>query len=210
MHQSVSAQQSNIFPLRSFRIGVLAMILLMASSMILNWRVGENIRADTDAQIKVLVAAERVEHYGNVLELSIKAVVADGNPEAAAKYRSVQPELRTTLTRLRNDVRHSGRQAVNEVDRADLALVAMEYQALDLASRGDLKSARAIVYSPRYDHLVDVYYRGVSAIEQRAGAYAESMRSRLDFYLWALILLAGVSLALVVAGWFAFIRPVRR
>jgi hypothetical protein len=199
------------FPLRTFRIGILAMIVLMTASIASTWRVGESIRDEMRSQVKVITAAQKVEHYGTVLELSIKAVAANGDSEAAARYRAIQPALRETLSDLRGALR-IGRheEAIAAVNEADLALIAMEYQALDLASRGELQGARGIIDSSRYGYLVNVYHEGVRSIEKHAREYVAETRSRLDFYLWTIIALSGVSLTLIILGWFAFIRPVRR
>ena len=199
------------FPLQALRTGILAMVLLMAASIALTWRVGEHMRDEMRAQVDVITAAQKVHHYGTVLEMAIKAVVANGDSEAAARYRTVQPALRQTLSDLRRELQSSQTAAaVAKVDEADLDLIAMEYQALDLAGKGDLPRARQIVHSPRYDYLVNVYFEGVRSIERNAAEFVETTRKRLDLYLWTIIILSGVSLVLIIVGWFAFVRPVRR
>lgn len=199
------------FPLRTFRLGILAMVCLMTASIISTWRVGESIRNEMHSQESVITAAQKVDHYGTVLELSIKAVVANGDAEAAARYRAIQPALRQTLRDLRGALRMGlNRDAIAIVDEADLSLIAMEYEALDLASKGKLESARKIIRSPRYDYLVNVYYEGIRSIEKSADRFIDATRKRLDFYLWTIIFLSGLSLVLIILGWFAFVRPVRR
>jgi diguanylate cyclase (GGDEF)-like protein len=199
------------FPIRSLRLGILAMILLMLTSIALTWRVGENIREDVRSQINVITAAQKVDHYGSLLEMSIKAVVTSGDSEAAARYRSVQPMLRETLSQLRRELQATQQGgAIANVDKADLELIAMEYQALDLAGKGRLDEARQIVDSRRYDYLVDAYFEGVQGIERHAAMFVEETRRRLDFYLWLVIAMSGMTLALVVLGWFTFVAPVRR
>jgi len=199
------------FPVHTFRLGILAMCVLMAASIALTWRVGENIREEMRAQVDVITAAQKVSHYGVVLEMSIKAVVTNGDGEAAARYRSVQPVLRETLSDLRRALQAGQHERViASIDEADLSLIAMEYQALDLASKGNLPSARKLIQSQRYDYLVDVYSAGVNSIEKHAAQFVAETRGRLNLYLWAIIILSGISLALIVAGWFALIRPARR
>lgn len=199
------------FPLRTLRIGIFAMILLMLASIVLTWRVGEQIREEMRAQVDVITAAEKIDHYGTVLELSIKAVVANGDTEAAARYRSVQPVLREILSDLRHELQTSYHQAaIESVDQADLALIAIEYQALDLAGRGKLENARKLIHSPRYDYLADVYAKGIRSIEKQAAEFVAERRQRLDLYLWAILSLSAVSLVLIILGWFAFVRPIRR
>jgi len=205
------SDESSRFPIGMFRLGILAMIALMLASITLTWRVGDNIRDEMRAQIDVITAAEKVDHYGTVLEMSMKAVVTNGDSEAAARYRTIQPVLRETLSSLRRDLQSGQNEAaIATVDEADLKLIAMEYQALDLASKGKLPSAQKLIRSSRYDYLNNVYYEGIRAIEKHAARFVESTRSRLNFYLWTIISLSGVSLALILVGWFAFVGPVRR
>lgn len=187
------------------------MIALMIISIAMTWRVGQQIREEMREQVDVLIAAQKVNHYGTILELSIKAVAADGDDEAAARYRAVQPILRETLSNLRIELEASNHaDTISDVDDADLALVAMEYEALDLASKGKLEEARRLIHSERYDKLASVYYEGLHAIEKHAAHFIAQRRARLDFFLLANLFLSAVSLVLIILGWFAFVRPVRR
>jgi len=187
------------------------MIILLLTSTYFTWRVGDEIRNSIDSQVKVLTNAQRLEHYGVILEMSIKAVVAHGDAGAAAEYRKVQPRLRSTMTDLRSQIHEEADEAEGaRIDRADLALVAMEYEALDLVSRGEFDRARRIVNSKRYDYLVDIYVHGIRGIEKRAQHYVATVRAELNFYLWLIVGLSAASLMLVILGWFALIRPTRR
>ncbi len=211
IHHAPKAEQAVSFPTRTIGIGLAIMIAMLLVSTFLTWRVGDEIRTVMDSEVEVLTSAQKVEHYGTILEMSVKAVVNHGDSAAAAKYRALQPELRTTLTTLRNQVpseRHT--IAVPELDRTDLALVAMEYEALDLVSRGDFERAWRIINSDKYNYLVDIYVKGIRGIEQRASHYVEDMRTETNLYLWMIVALSGASLLLVVLGWFALIRPARR
>src|SRR5687768_6471645 len=113
------------------------MILLLSASTALTWKMGKEIHGAIESQIAILSTTERVGHYGDVLELSIKAVVANGDVSAAKRYRTMQPQLRQMLNDLRGAVRvRENITAVRHVDQADLAMIAMEYRALDLAGQG--------------------------------------------------------------------------
>lgn len=110
-----------------------AMILLLLVSTLLTWRVGNEIRRSIDSQVRVITTAQRLEHYGDVLLMSIKSVVAHGDVDSAAEYRNTQPKLRSTMVDLRTQVQSATNGLeVARVDRADLALVGMEYEALPL------------------------------------------------------------------------------
>lgn len=187
------------------------MTLMLLTSTVLTWRVGDQIRILVSSQIEVLTAAERVDHYGTVLQMSVNAVVATGDAAAAARYRVMQPQLRATLTDLRSAIRGgSNRTAAAEVDHADLLLTTMEYEALELVSMGKLGQARNLIHSSKYDHLTKVYFEGIRGIEERAASYIDATHDKLDLYFWLVIALSAASLVLVILGWFALIRPTRK
>jgi diguanylate cyclase (GGDEF)-like protein len=198
------------FPAKLVALGVALMVAFVAVSSLLTWRVGEQIRTVLASQVTVLTAAERVQHYGSILELSIKAVVATGDREAAARYKSVQPQLRRTLSELRGEIQlKPNKAAVARIDRADIMLTAMEHEALELASQGKLAEARDIVHSDRYAHLLNIYYEGVRGIEERAADFLSLTEKRVDRYLWGVLALSFASFGLLLVGWFTILRPAR-
>lgn len=199
------------FPMRTISIGMVAMILLLLASTFLTWRVGNQIRESMDQHAKVVSAAEKIDHYGRVLELSIHAVVRHADEEAAAEYRRVQPRLRSLLADLRARVENPDQaERAYDLDAVDLKLIAMEYEALDLAAQNRIDEARRIIESRRYDYLVDVYHQGVRSIETSAARYAESMRWQLGFNVWLIVAMSAASLVLVIVGWVALMMPTRR
>lgn len=205
------ADAPSAFPIQTISLGFMAMVALLVASTALTWQLGKQIRQAIDAQVQVLVAAEQVEHYGKVLELSIKAAVDHADAEAAEEYRRVQPRLRELLTDLRAQVRDSHDRAdVSTIDRSDQALIRMEYRALELVAKGDIDAARRIIHSPRYQYLVDVYFRRIATIEKRAAQYVESTHRRTDLFVWLIVGMTAASLVLVILGWAILIVPTRR
>lgn len=198
------------FPIRTIRFGIALMIALLLGSTFLTWRMESEIRQSMEAQVDVLTAAEKVDHYGTVLDLSIRAVVTSGDPVAAARYRTLQPQLRALLTRLRSEVRGQNAIEAAQVDRSDLALISMEYEALELASHGQFDEARQIIHGKKYEYLMDAYTQGIRGIEQRAARYVDSIKSQLNFNLWLIMGMSAASLFLVIVGWFALLVPMRR
>lgn len=210
-HSTAEIEAMPGFPIRTVSLGVAAMIVLLVLSTFLTWRVGNQIRQAMHDQVDVISSADKVEHYGAIREMAIKAVVNHGDVEAARQYRRVQPQLRAALTTLRADVQGKDHeQHVIKVDRTDLDLVAMEYRALGLVEQGKIAAARRIIYSPRYDYLVDVYYEGIGSIEARAVRYAESIRWQLNLHVWLIVAMSATSLILIIFGWVALVVPTRR
>jgi len=198
------------FPEKLAAWGVAAIVVMLAVSSLLTWSVGQQITTAVASQVHVLTAAQRVSHYGTVLELSIKAVVANGDAEAAERYRSVQPQLRRALTDLRSELQlEEGKADAAQVDDADLALIAMEYEALELVSRDRLDEARSLIHSKKYDDLVEVYEAGVRGIERRATTFVEREGRNIHRYLWINLALSLASFGVILIVWLAVIRPVR-
>lgn len=199
------------FPVNKVRFAIMAMTAALLGSAYLTWRMGDEIKHVMRSQVEVVAAAERLQHYGNVLELSIRAVVMGGDAAAAGRYRSVQPQLRTTLHELRGALRlRENIAALRSVDRADLSLVAMEYQALDLASRGDVQAARSLINSPQYAHLSQIYFGGLQDIESRSQAYVEETEGKVARFLKLILGLSFAAFAMIVLGWSALVRPARQ
>jgi diguanylate cyclase (GGDEF)-like protein len=208
IHQKLNGMA---FPVRAVRVGISVMIALIAASMWLNWKVGQSQSAAIAKEVAVVTTAQKVYDYGLLLETTVKAAVVNGDPEAAAQYRTLQPELRDTLTALREELDPDGLGlTVSEVDQADLALISIEYEALELASRGKFAAASQLIHSSEYDRLVRVYEEGIHAVQRSASGYVRATQERIKRYRLWLTMLSGGSLVLVVIGWFSFVRPARR
>lgn len=193
------------------RLAVAAILFALTTSSFFTWRMGGQIKNVMAAQIEVLTGTERLQHFGNVLELSIRSVIATGDEQAAIRYRSTQPQLRATMNSLRNEMGlKENENALAKVDDADAALVAMERQALELAQVGQLTEARAIINSPRYSKLLTVYVEGLEAIELRAQAFATATEKKLDRYIAATLVLSLATFGLVAFAWLVLFRPARR
>lgn len=199
------------FPRKRVGFSIAAMLLALAASTFLTWRMEAQFKEVMTAQIEVLTGVERLRHFGSVLELSIRAVIADGDEHAAARYRSTQPQLRATLNELRKDVELPKDQSMlADIAKADSALVALELRAIDLAQEGALDEARAVIDSDQYNDALAVYYGGLEVIKSRADTFVEATDEKLNWYFTANLALSFATFAVVVFGWMAVLRPARR
>lgn len=199
------------FPQKRAALGVAAIVIMLSASSILTWNLGQQIRDAIAAEVAVVTAVQRVGHYGTVLELSIKAVVANGDVEAAERYRKVQPMLRRTLHGLHSELQSTGSSShAKIVDDADHALTRMEYQALELVGRNQMAEARRLIHSQRYDRLVAIYFEGVAQMEKRALAFIQRTDAKIDRYLAATFALSIASFAVLLVVWMTVLRPARQ
>ena len=205
------AQRSPAFPVRTIRAAIAGMVLMLCAATYLTSVIGSELKSVMRSQVKVLTAAEQLEHHGEILELSIRSVVTYGDAAAAARYRSVHPKLRASLDELRGAIRLKANQAAaSRIDRADTELTAIQQQALALASHGNLTAARAMIEDPHYRRLLNIHYSGIHEIERRARAYVASTDEKLEWYLRADLLLTILGFGMIVLGWLAVLKPARR
>jgi hypothetical protein len=101
--------------------------------------------------------------------------------------------LRQTLTALRAQRERDGiGLTVAEVDRADLALVNIEYEALELANAGDLDGAARLIDSEEYARLVRIHEKGIQAVSRSAAGYVRATQARIKRHrLWLTMLNGG-------------------
>lgn len=193
------------------RAAIVAMVLMLCVAMMLTVKMGSDLKDVMRSQAKVLTAAQELEHYGEVLEVSIRTVVTYGDQAAAERYRTVQPQIRTTLHKLREALRLKQNKLVaKRVDRADAELAAIQQQALALANHGRIDEARRLIEDPKYRRLLAVYYGGIRDIERRARAYVAATDDELEWYFRADLALTLLAFGLIVFGWVAVLRPARQ
>lgn len=192
-------------------VGVITIILVFAGSTLLAEKLGAQIRTAMRSQAEVLTSVERLKHYGSVLELSIESAASTGDPKAAARFRAVQPKLRQSINRLRADLDLSSSSDIAaRVDAADLELLALKFQALELAARGRLKDASRVIGSGRYEQLRKAYIEGLDEIEAHARAHLRASEQEVEWYFSAMLALRSVSFGLLLVAWVAVARRARR
>lgn len=186
------------------------MFIMLCAVTYLTSRIGDELQDGMSSQIDVLTEAQRLEHYGTVLGLSVISVSRFGDRAAAERYEAVQPQLRKSISKLRRHLRLEENQATAaRVDQVDLALVGMEKKAIALARLGRLQEAQSIVEGQTYKQLFNIYFASVETIEARAEAFVTRTEARLQWYLYANFALTVGSFGLIILGWMAIVRPAR-
>ncbi|HEY0086485.1 MAG TPA: ATP-binding protein [Allosphingosinicella sp.] len=198
------------FPMRAVVIGITAMILIAVASALTAWVVGKRVRTITNSQISVLMAAERLQHQSELLELSARMAIATGDEVYARRYGAIQPELRRTLRELQRAIQlPENRATFTAVDAAEREISSIEYGALDLAVSDRRGEAQTSLENPRYTQLVRAYRHGLLQIEQRSRGYVEATRRETNRYLRINLAASFVGLLLIGLAWFVLVRPAR-
>lgn len=199
------------FPIRTFRIGALAMFALVALSALLTYLVEQNIRSAMREELEVTIATDELEDHGSTLGFAIRAAVTTGNPDAIAEYHASLPVLRRAMADLKRTITgpQSERIAMR-VERADRWLVGEELRAIELVRRGRLREAQTIIDDTTYQETARSYFENLALIEQQADGYVRDVERQLELYLLALLGIACASVLLVAIAWQSFVRPAGR
>ena len=198
------------FPIRAVIVGVAAMILIAIASAATTWIVGQRIRTITSSQISVLMAAERLQHQSELLELSARIAIATGDENYARRYATIQPELRRTLGELQRAIQlPENRATFAAVNAAETEISRIEYLALDYAVAGRTGEAQALLEQGRYSNLVRTYRHDLLKIEQRSRGYVDATRRETSRYLRINLFASLVGLLLIAIAWFVLVRPAR-
>lgn len=210
MEQIVRDRRYLSFPMLRLTLGVGVLMFLIFAVAAFSWVMSRKVHETIDSQLEIERSIQQVDHYGDVLWLSMRLVVENGDAVAAARYRRIQPQLRRILARLHERVSEENVRSARTIDAADRELIRMEYAALALVGRGRFMEARAIVRGARYEHLANVYLEETRRLAAQSAERLRDLEWRRDSYLQGMVLLCGAALALFVVWWVLLLIPTRR
>jgi signal transduction histidine kinase/DNA-binding response OmpR family regulator/HPt (histidine-containing phosphotransfer) domain-containing protein len=191
-------------------VGIVAMVVIALASAGTTWVVGQRIRTITNSQISVLMAAERLQHQSELLELSARMAIATGDEAYARRYGTIEPELRRTLRELQRAIQlPENRATFAAVDAAEREISGIEYLALDLAVSDRREEAANLLAQPRYSNLVRTYRHDLLKIERRSRGYVDATRRESNRYLTINFVTSMVGLLLIALAWVVLVRPAR-
>ena len=210
MKQIVRDRRYLVFPTLRITLGVGVLMILIVAFAAFSWLMSRKVHQTIDSQLEIERSIQRVDHYGDVLWLSMRLVVENGDAAAAAQYRRIQPQLRQILARLHEQVSEENVRSARTIDAADRELIGMEHTALALVGQGRFAEARAIVRSARYEHLANVYLEETRLLATKSTERLRDLEWHREYYLQAMVLLCGAALALFVIWWALLLIPARR
>ena len=210
MEQSVSNRRHLGFPTRRVTLGVGVLMILIFAVAAFSSLMSRKVHETIDSQLEIERSIQQVDHYGDVLWLSMRLVVENGDAAAAAQYRRIQPRLRQILVRLHERVSEEDVRSARTIDAADRELIRMEATALGLVGAGRFAEARAIVRGPRYEHLANVYLQETRLLAAQSAERLRDLERRREYYLQGMVLLCGAALALFIVWWALLLIPARR
>ena len=123
---------------------------------------------DSDAQL--------IKYYDEVLTQSARNYAFTGDIKWAERYQEYEPLLDEVIDNAINKGDTLEKEFFNSVDAANMELVTMEYQSIDLVKQGNPQEAIMILESPEYKSQKLLYEQALRLyVEQRGVAYHDTL-----------------------------------
>lgn len=154
-------------------------------------------RAATQRELRAVELRGTIAYLDEWMTMSARMAAASGNSRWADRYAEAVPKLDAAIAEAAElatpDVRAALASTANEAHRD---LVLMERRALTLVAQGDSKAASALLDSPEFDYLKDVYAAGIDVFGQDLKVYANRQATDLSDRAW--LEAAGVGLSAIL------------
>lgn len=120
--------------------------------------------------------AQFIRYYDEVLTQSARNYAFTQDKKWQRRYRDVEPELDSTIKEAIEKGSEHDKEYFSSVDQANLALVELEYQALELVDNGQAEKAIALLEGREYWRQKQIYEQGLRDYVHRKGArYDEAL-----------------------------------
>ncbi|MBW2966752.1 PAS domain S-box protein, partial [Candidatus Woesearchaeota archaeon] len=120
--------------------------------------------------------AQFIRYYDEVLTQSARNYAFTQDKKWEQRYRDVEPELDSIIKEAIEKGDQADKEFFSSVDAANLALVAMEYNAIDLVNQERAEEAVKILESDEYWKQKDIYELGLrNYVSRRGKTYDEAL-----------------------------------
>ena len=107
--------------------------------------------------------AQSIRYYDEVLTQSARNYAYTGDPNWEARYWAADPELGKIINEAISVGDDTEREFFANVERANNALIAMEYQSIDLVHEGRRADAIRILDSEAYSNNKAIFRQGLES-----------------------------------------------
>jgi len=122
--------------------------------------------------------AQFIRYYNEVLTQSARNYAFTRDKKWEKRYRDVEPKLDKIIKEAIDKGEDGNREFFSNVDKANLALVEMEYKSIELVNKRRAKEAIKILESGKYWDQKEIYEQGLRDYVHRRGAkYDEALLS---------------------------------
>ncbi len=161
----------------------------------------------TASQKAVRVAELRgtIAYLDEWLTMSARMAAATGELRWAERYEEVGPKLDAAIAEADTIATPEVRAAMaGTTAEAHRDLVTMERRSIALAADGNIHAARALLDSPEFSYIKDVYATGVEIFGQELTTLAEQRATALNDRAWLEVVGLGLSTVLLTSTLLAF------
>jgi len=158
----------------AFLLVTIPTVIVGIVSLYLLNNVAGPLRKDLPSSIEQLsttsslnVLALNIQYYDEVLTQSARNYAFTGDANWKTRYNEEAPKLDKIIKISIDRGDNTDKQYFSSIDGANLALVDMETQALDLVDKGNLKEAAKILDSAAYAKQKQIYQSGLLAFTKR-------------------------------------------
>ena len=113
--------------------------------------------------------AQFIRYYDEVLTQSARNYAFTKNEKWEQRYRDAEPQLDKIIKEAIESGDEKDREFFKNIDESNLALVKLEYQSIDLVSKGKPEEAVKILESSEYWNLKKTYEQGLRDYVNRRG-----------------------------------------
>ncbi len=156
-------------------IGYISLIQLNKVANPLNKNIPESIKAVAEAS-HLDVLAQLIRYYDEILTQSARNYGFTQDKKWEQRYRSFEPKLDKIIKEAIEKGDERDKEFFSSIDKANLALVKMEYKSIELVYNGQVEEAVNILESRDYWDQKRIYEQGLRNYVHRRGAkYDEAL-----------------------------------
>lgn len=183
--------------------------LLLALAWIdFSWRATVTDTHQRNLRVKELQG--QIVHLDEVLTMSALMAATSGDKAWETRYREFEPQLTHAIEESLLIIPEAGLSATAQTDEANLKLVTLENKAFALVDDGKKQEAQAILTSPDYTLLKQIYAEGMATLGQTLNLFVDAANAEL-FRVGRMHLILNVGVFVFVAlGWSIFFRTILR
>jgi PAS domain S-box-containing protein len=198
-------------PLKAFTVGVVVALILLPIMGSVIWGMYEALSRIGLHEFRLQKLSGTISNLHEALSMSARMAAATGDATWEARYRSIEPELDSSIVEVALLARAEYQK--NYAAQTKLAytkLIEMESVALALVRGGRREEAAALLFSQDYNQYKVLYAKGLQDMTEAVQARIVSELHRFRTRMWGTGILGLLSFAVLVTTWTGISMVVKR
>jgi len=161
-----------------FRLLILFVVLLFIGLSLLFFKAFSSYQHTQEKVSQLQQHADAIVYFDEVLTMSARMAAFTGKQYWEARYHACVPKLDLALQKTLT-LFPGAQEALKATREANLNLIDLELQALRLASKGQLRQASEILFSPDYEKDKKIYSAGLTRLQEHITAYKNTIQNQI-------------------------------